>query len=176
MEFLIQDDDQEIRDIEGKLGVVISMMPTIKEIRISGEQASVSQAHMRIHGILREVESAQKNLNVYEWQSEDDGDFESYPPEASVRLERASLKKLAAIDMTIDNVDIFVDLNRMLEISKTTGKERKVRRTKKTHYGKFNLPTVLSSYNPNLYILYRYIPGKCPYPHASAHYPLLTVL
>ena len=164
MEFLIEDDNQEIRDIEGKLGVVISLMPTIKEIRISGEQASVSQAQMRIHGILREVESAQKNLNVYEWQSEDDGDFESYPPEASVRLERASLKKLAAIDMTIDNVDIFVDLNRMLEISKTTGKERKVRRTKKTHYGKFNLPTILSSYNPNLHILYRYIPGKCPSP------------
>ena len=152
MEFLIEDDNQEIRDIERKLGVVIRLMPTIKEIRISGEQASVSQAQMRILGLLREVESAQKNLNVYEWKSEDDGDFESYPPEASVRLERALLKKLTAIDMTIDNIDIIVDLDRMVEISKTTGKERRVRRDKKIHYGKFNLPTILSSYNPNLSI------------------------
>ena len=122
-------------------------MPAIKEIAISGEKASVSQAQMKIVGILREVESAQKSLNLYEWQSDDDGDFEAYPPEASVRLERAYIKKLTAIDMTIDNVDIVVDLNRMVEISKATGKERAVRREKKIHYGKFSLTTILLNYN-----------------------------
>lgn len=147
IEFLIEDDIQEIRHIGEKLGVVIKLMPTIKEITISGEKASVSQAHVKIVGILREVESAQKNLNLYEWQSDDDGDFELYPPEASVRLERAHIKKLKAIDMTIDNVDIFVDLTRMVEISKTTGKERDVRRTKKTHYGKFSLATIPLNYH-----------------------------
>ena len=151
IEFLTEDDNQEIHDIERKLGVVIKLMPTIKEITISGEQASVSQAQMKIVGILREVESAQRNLNGCEWQRVVDGDFESYPPEANVRLERAFLKKLAAIDMTIDNVDIFVDLNKMVEISKTTGKKCLVRRAKKIHYGKFNLPMILSSYNSNLH-------------------------
>ena len=147
IEFLIEDDIQEIYRLREKLGVVIKLMPAIKEIAISGEKASVSQAQMKIVGILREVESAQKSLNLYEWQSDDDGDFEAYPPEASVRLERAYIKKLTAIDMTIDNVDIVVDLNRMVEISKATGKERAVRREKKIHYGKFSLTTILLNYN-----------------------------
>ena len=132
---LIDDDVREIVDIGEKFGVVINLLLKMKKITISGEKASVTQAQMKITSILHEVEGAQRELRLYEWQSDDDGEFESYPSEASVRLERAFNKNLDAIEMMIDNVGIVVDLKRMIEISKTTGKERTVRRTKTTHIG-----------------------------------------
>lgn len=134
--YLIDDDIREILDIGKQFGVVINLMLKIKEITISGEKGSVTQAQMKITSILHDVEGAQRELRLYEWQSDDDGEFESYPPEASVRLERAYTKKLDAIEMTIDDVAIVVDLKRMIEISKSTGKERTVRRAKRTQFGK----------------------------------------
>jgi hypothetical protein len=89
---------------------------------------------MKIKDLVIEIERAESELRLYEWQWEDDdGTLEAYQYEAGVKLERAFKKDLEAIEMIIDDVSVLVDLKSMEEIDKSTGKRRAVKRTKKPY-------------------------------------------
>ncbi len=132
IEQLIDDDLKEILQIGDKHGVHVKMVAKIKEIRISGETSKVLEAHGKIQKILSDIETSMIELRDFEWSSaEDDGRFEAYPPEASMRLERAFNKGLKAIELTVDNVVVLIDIQNRLETDKTTGKRRNITRSKK---------------------------------------------
>lgn len=138
VEHLIDDDVKDMIDIGDKLGVQVKVMQKIKEIQISGEKAKVMEAVVKVKEILTEVDKCMGELKIYEWQSEDDGGFEPYPPEASIRLERAFNKKLGAIELIVEGVAVVIDLQDNVETSKTTGMRREVRRLKRrVSIGKF---------------------------------------
>ena len=142
--YLIHDDIQEIESIANDHGVVIKVMPKIKQITISGEQRSVSNVQMKVTNLLREVEKAHSELQIFEWQSQDGETFESYPTEASVRLERAFIKRIPFIEMTIDDVEVIIDLKNLQEMSKATGSTRTVKRVRKMQIGKLHSCSSLS--------------------------------
>ena len=142
--YLIDDDIKEIEAIGDGHGVVIKIMQKIKQITISGEQRCVSHAQMKITSMLHDIEKAQSELQIYEWQSQDDETFESYPPEANARLERAFKKGIPAIEMAIDDIEVIIDLKKYEEISKTTGFRRGVKRVKKMQVGKLHSFCLLS--------------------------------
>lgn len=119
-------------------------MPKIKQITISGEQRSVSNVQMKVTNLLREVEKAHSELQIFEWQSQDGETFESYPTEASVRLERAFIKRIPFIEMTIDDVEVIIDLKNLQEMSKATGSTRTVKRVRKMQIGKLHSCSSLS--------------------------------
>ena len=133
-DYMIEDDMEDIQKFEDQFGVEVKIMMQEKEIQISGESAKVSEATMKIKDLVIEIERAESELRLYEWQWEDDdGTTEAYQYEAGVKLERAFKKDLVAIEMIIDNVSVMVDLKSMEEIDKTTGKRRAVKRTKKPY-------------------------------------------
>ena len=140
VEHLIDDDIKDMVDVGDKLGVQVKVMPKIKEIQISGEKAKVMEAVVKVKEILTEVERCMGELKMYEWQSEDGGSFEAYPPEASIRLERAFNKKLDAIELIVEGVAVVIQFQENVEISKTTGSRREVRRMKRrASVGKFHI-------------------------------------
>ena len=131
-DYMIEDDVEEIRKVEDDFGVEVKLMMQQKEIQISGETAKVTEATMKIKDLVVEVQKAESELRLFEWRcADDDGGYEVYHHEASVRLERAFSKGLEGIDMIIDNVSIMIDLKGMEEIDKSTGKRRAVKREKK---------------------------------------------
>ncbi len=133
IEQLIDDDLKEILQIGDKHGVHVKMVAKIKEIRISGETSKVLEAHSEIQKILSDIERSMIELRDFEWSSaDDDGRFEAYPPEASMRLERAFNRGLKAIELTVDNVVVLIDIQNRMETDKTTGKRRKISRFKKS--------------------------------------------
>ena len=142
--YLIDDDIQEIESIGNDQGVVIKVMPKIKQITISGEQRRVSHVQMKVTNLLREVEKAHTELQIFEWQSQDGETFESYPPEANIRLERALKKGIPAIQMTIDDVEVVIDLKNFQEMSRATGSTRTVQRVRKMQIGKLHSCSLLS--------------------------------
>ena len=142
--YLIDDDIKEIEAIGDDRGVVIKIMQKINQITISGEQRCVSHAQMKITSMLHDIEKAQSELQIYEWQSQDGETFESYPPEANARLERAFKRGIPAIEMAIDDIEVIIDLKNCEEISKTTGFRRTVKRVKKMQVGKLHSFCLLS--------------------------------
>ena len=131
-DYMIEDDMQEIRKIEDNFGVEVKLMVQQKEIQISGETVKVTEATIKIKDLMIEVEKAESELRLFEWCcADDDGIYEVYHHEASVKLERAFSKKLDDIDMIIDNVSVVINLKGMEEIDKSTGKRRTVKREKK---------------------------------------------
>ena len=136
--FLLEDDVQEISDIGDQFGVVIKVLAQIKQIAISGERTRVNEAKMKIVDMMREIEKAKSEVQMFDWQSHDGDTFEPYPEEAAVRLERASQKGIKAVEMTIDDIDVMVDLKAMREICKGSGSVRSVRRVRKTQLGELN--------------------------------------
>ena len=133
-EYMIEDDVEEIRRIEDQCGVEVKLMMHEKEIRISGEATKVSEAAMKVKDLIVDVEKAESELKLYEWQNvDDDGMVEKYSHEASVKLERAYSKQLEAIDLIIDDIGVVVDLKTEEEIDKSTGKRRAVKRVKIKH-------------------------------------------
>ena len=134
--FLLHDDAMAIESIGDQLGVVIKVLRKINQIQISGEWGNVSQAQMKITSTLREIEKAQSELQIYEWQSQDGETYEPYLTDASIRLERAFKQRESTVEMSIDDVAVTVDLNKMEELNKSTGDRRSVRRVKKAQIGK----------------------------------------
>ena len=131
-DYMIEDDVEDIRKIEDLFGVEVKLMMQEKEVHISGESAKVSEAAMKIKDLVVEVERAESELRLFEWQSvDDDGAIEAYQHEAGVKLERAHCKRLEGIEMIIENVGVMIDLKSMEEIDKSTGKRRNVKRVKK---------------------------------------------
>ena len=131
-EYMIEDDVEEIRKIEDLFGVEVKLMMQEKEICVSGEAAKVSEATMKIKDLVVEVERAESELRLFEWQCiADDGSIEAYQHDAGVKLERAHSKNLEGIDMIIENVGVMIDLKAMEEIDKSTGKRCVVKRVKK---------------------------------------------
>ncbi len=49
-----------------------------------------------------------------------------------MKLERAFNKGLKAIELTVDNVVVLIDIQNRIETDKTTGKRRKIMRSKKS--------------------------------------------
>lgn len=140
-DYMIEDDMEDIQKFEDQFGVEVKIMMQEKEIQISGESAKTSEALMKIKDLVIEIERAESELRLYEWQwVEDDGATEVYQYEASVKLERAFRKNLEVIEMIVENVSVVVDLKSspMEEIDKSTGKRREVKREKKPYtIGKF---------------------------------------
>ena len=133
-ECMIEDDVEEIRRIEDECDVEMKVLVHKKEICISGVRTKVSEAAMKVKDLIVDVEKAESELKLYEWQSiADDGIVEKYPYEASVKLERAHHKQLEAIEMIIDDIGVMVDLKAEEEIDKTSGKRRTVKRVKIKH-------------------------------------------
>ena len=133
-DYMIEDDMEDIRKFEDQFGVEVKILMQEKEIQISGELAKVSEATMKIKDLVIEIERAESELRLYEWQwVDDDGTTEVYQYEASVKLERAFRKNLEAIEMIIENVSVVVDLKTLEEIDKSTGKRRAVKRVKKPY-------------------------------------------
>ncbi len=133
IEQLIDDDVKEIVQIGDKHGVHVKMVAKIKEIHISGETSKVLGAHSEIQKILSDIERSMIELRDFEWLSaDDDGRYEAYTPEASMRLERAFNKGLKAIELTVDNVVVVIDIQNYMETDKTTGKRRNIMRSKKS--------------------------------------------
>ncbi len=148
IEQLIDDDMKEILQIGDKHGVHVKMVAKIKEIRISGETSKVLEAHGEIQKILSDIERSMIELRDFEWSSADyDGRFEAYPPEASMKLERAFNKGLKAIELTVDNVLVLIDIQNRIETDKTTGKRRNITRSKKS----------MGSVGECMYTLYMYL-------------------
>ena len=133
-DYMIEDDMEDIQKIEDQFGVEVKLLTQEKEIQISGESAKVSEAIMKIKDLVVEIERAESELRLFEWQrTDDDGTTEVYQYDASVKLERAFRKNLEAIEMIIDDVSVMVDLKNSEEIDKTTGKRHVVKRVKKPH-------------------------------------------
>ena len=133
-DYMIEDDMEDIQKFEDQFGIEVKLMMQEKEIQISGESAKVSEAAMKIKDLVIEIERAESELRLFEWQWEDDdGTTEVYQYEASVKLERAFRKNLEAIEMIIENVSVVVDLKNSEEIDKSTGKRRAVKRVKKPY-------------------------------------------
>ena len=139
IDYMIEDDVEDIRKIEDLFSVEVKLMMQEKEIRISGESSKASEAAMKIKDLVVEVERAESELRLFEWHCvDDDGTSEPYPYEASVKLERAHCKNLEGIEMIIEDVGVMIDLKTMEEIDKSTGKRRVVKRVKKQRaLGKF---------------------------------------
>ncbi len=132
IEQLIDDDVKEIVQIGDKHGVHVKMVAKIKEIHISGETSKVLGARSEIQKILSDIEKSMIELRCIEWLSaDDDGRYEAYPPEASMRLERAVNKGLTAIELTVDNVVVVIDIQNNMVTDKTTGKRKNIVRVKK---------------------------------------------
>ena len=130
-DYMIEDDVEEIRRIEDQCGVEVKLMMQEKEIRISGERTKASEAAMKVKDLIVDVEKAESELKLHEWQNvDDDGTVEKYSHEASVKLKRAYNKQLEAIDLIIDDIGVVVDLKAKEEIDKSTGKRRAVKRVK----------------------------------------------
>lgn len=129
---LIDADTEAVLQIGESLGVKVVIKSKINEITISGEKTKVLEAVVQVKQILSEVEKCKNELNIYEWQSEDDGGFEPYPPEASIKLERAYSKKLDTIQLIVEGVSVLIDLQEKIEISQMTGKRRDVIRVKRS--------------------------------------------
>ena len=133
-DYMIEDDMEDIQKFEDQFGVEVKLMMQEKEIQISGESAKVSEAAMKIKDLVIEIERAESELRLLEWQwVDDDGATEVYQYEASVKLERAFRKNLEAIEMIVENVSVVVDLKSWEEIDKSTGKRHAVKRVKKPH-------------------------------------------
>ncbi len=146
IEQLLDDDFAEITQIGCKLGVQVKIVTKIKEIHISGETSKVFEANHEIKRILSDIERTMANLQKFEWLSEDSEEsYEPFPPEASVRLERATNKGINAIELVVEGVAVVIDLQNGIETNKTTGKRRKILRTKKSMQSVGNL------FNVNLY-------------------------
>ena len=133
-DYMIEDDMEDIQKFEDQFGVEVKLLMQEKEIQISGESAKVTEATLKIKDLVVEIERAESELRLFEWQWEDDdGTIEVYQYEASVKLERAFRKDLEAIEMIIENVSVVVDLKTMEEIDKSTGKRHAVKRMKRAH-------------------------------------------
>ena len=133
IEQLIDDDVAEITQIGDNLGVQVKIVSRLREIHISGETSKVLEADNNIKKILSDIDRSKANLEKVEWLSEDnEGAYESFPPEASVRLERASKKRINAMELIVDGVAVVIDLQNNIETNKTTGKRRRILRSKKS--------------------------------------------
>ncbi len=181
IEQLIDDDLKEILQIGDKHDVHVKIVAKIKEIRISGETSKVLEAHGKIQKILSGIETSMIELRDFEWSSaEDDGRFEAYPPEASMRLERAFNRGLKAIELTVDSVVVLIDIQNRVETDKTTGKRRNITRSKKS-MGSVG-ECIYAVYLCNLHCLPgRFLPNSllvlCNIPHSSPPLsPIITIL
>ncbi len=141
IEQLLEDDVAEIYQIRNKLGVQVDIFEQINEINISGEKSLVFEAQRDIEQVLGCVQKSEVNLQNFEWQGEeDDGTYEAFPPEANVRLERAytkmlNTKMLNTIELTVEGIEVEIDLKNLTETNKTTRRERKIKRCKETMQG-----------------------------------------
>ena len=127
---LIDADIEYIRSIGMNQQVQINVLTEMGKIEISGETSQVKEAKIQIMGVISEIEKSESELKVYKWQSEADDEVELYSDDDSLKLERARAKKLPALEMIIDDtVEVVIDLDKMEEISKVTGKVRELKRT-----------------------------------------------
>ena len=130
--FLLEDDIQDIQELGDQLGVKINVLPRMKKIAISGECSRVGKAKDKVTHMMREIERAKSELQTFEWQTIDGEEYEPYPEEAAIKLERASWKNIKYVHMAIDGIDVLIDLDNEQETEKATGNIRKVKRVKKT--------------------------------------------
>ncbi len=138
VQFVLEDDIEDMVRLGDDLGVVVKYMPKVKKISISGEKSKVSEAKLEIIKMMRDIERAKAELQMYQWQTLDNsGATEPYPDAAAVRLERAHRKNSMYVEMSIDNIAVLIDLRRMTESSKDTGITREVQRVKKTATGTY---------------------------------------
>lgn len=124
--YLIDSDIADIKCIGTKLQVRINVIPQIKKIEISGETSDTKEAKIEILKIINEIEKAQIELKSFQWQTESGDDVEQYSEEDSLKLERAQAKKVQALQLVIDQIEVIIDLDKMEERSKDTGVVRKV--------------------------------------------------
>ncbi len=165
IEQLIDDDLKEILQIGDKHGVHVKMVAKIKEIHISGETSNVLEAHSEIQKILSDISRSMITLRDFEWSSaEDDGRFEAYPPEASMRLERALNRGMKAIELTVDNVVVLIDIQNRVETDKTSGKRRNISRSKNS----------MGSVGECIYALCTYVCSIIPTLSRAPFFPTLS--
>ncbi len=129
--FLFDDDIQEMVNLGDALGVIITSMARTKKITISGERSRVSEAKMKVIAMMRDIDRAKSEVQLFQWQSLDAGMPEPYPEAAAVRLERAYRKKIKLVELTIDNIDVLIDLELMTETAMATGTMHDVQRVNK---------------------------------------------
>jgi poly [ADP-ribose] polymerase 10/14/15 len=125
---LIDSDIAEIKQIGTDSRVQIDVIPQIKKIKISGERGDTKEAKMKIFQIISEIEKAQAELKMFQWQTEsgDDLEPEPYSEDDSFKLERARAKKVQALQLVVDHIEVVVDLGKMEERCKESGTVRKV--------------------------------------------------
>lgn len=132
VEFLLEDDIQDMIELGDELGVVIEFLAKVKKIIISGEQAKVNEAKVKIIEMMRDIQKAKSELQIYQWYSVDSsGAQEPYPEAAAIRLERAYRRSFKLVELTIDNIDVLIDLQSMQETEKATGAVCEVKRVKR---------------------------------------------
>ncbi len=124
--YLIDADISDIHSIGTHLQVQVDVILQVKKIEIQGEKDLAKEAKMKISGVLSEIEESASELKFFQWQRGDDDETYSY--EDSFKLERARAKKIHAIQMAIDDIEVIIDLDKMEERS-ATGIVRKVNRS-----------------------------------------------
>ena len=127
---LIGDDIADIKRIGSQHQVQVNMMTAINQIRVLGEKSDVALSVMDIMKIITDIKKVESELKFFQWQTESDSDsdIEPYSDADCFKLERAHMKKLPAIEIIIDGIEVVIDLDKMEERSKETGDVRKVAR------------------------------------------------
>ena len=128
---LIDDDIADIKGIGSQHQVQVNVMAAINQIQVLGEKSDVALAVKDITIIITDIKKAESELKSYQWQTESDSEIEPYSDANGFKLERAHMKKLSALEMIIDGIELVIDLDRMEERSKETGDVRKVARVPK---------------------------------------------
>lgn len=138
IEQLLEEDVAEITKIGRRVGVQVEIVRKIKEISISGEKSKVIEAERDIEKVLICIQQTMTSLQTIEWKSEDDdGTYESFPLEASIKLERAFNKKPMpdTIELTVEGITLEIDLKNFIETNTATGKRRQIKRYKESVQG-----------------------------------------
>ena len=128
---LLEDDFEELTVQLSGLEVQLIPMKKMKQIKISGEKTNVANAKVLIIRMMHDIKHATDQLETYQWSTSSDEILEPYPDEAAAQLERARIKGTEQIELVIDGIEVVIDLKRMEETSKITGKRVIVKREKK---------------------------------------------
>ena len=138
---LIDDDIADIKGIGSQHQVQVNVMAAINQIQVLGEKSNVALAVKDITIIITDIKKAESELKSYQWQTKrKDSEIKSYSDANGFKLERAYMKKLSALEMIIDGIELVIDLDKMEERSKETGDVRKVARVPKNPNSGLFLP------------------------------------
>ena len=130
IEHLLPMDITNILKIARSGKVEIEIFEKIKTISITGEKTDVINARVDISEILTEVERVHTSLQNYQWKTIDGDDMELYSHEDSYILEKAYIKKTRTVNLVIDGMDCYVNLDTYEETT-SSGKVRKIKREEK---------------------------------------------